>query len=89
MIISSQLGLGANISLLGHFNLRGLLSMGKGEYTILALLLITLLVGLLADEFGFHPAVGAYTKSIKPRPLGLSQWSLLYTQWYYIGFIVF
>jgi Kef-type K+ transport system membrane component KefB len=34
--------------------------MAKGEYTILSLLLIAVLVGLLAHEFGFHPAVGAY-----------------------------
>jgi hypothetical protein len=34
--------------------------MAKGEYTVLSLLLIAVLVGLLAHEFGFHPAVGAY-----------------------------
>ena len=36
------------------------LAMGRGGYSILALLLIALLVGLLADFFGFHPAIGAY-----------------------------
>jgi len=45
---------------IGSLNLRQVLSMGKGEYTILSLLLIAVSVGLLAHEFGFHPAVGAY-----------------------------
>jgi len=48
------------IPLLGRFNLRGLLSMGHGEYMVLALLLIAVSVGLLAYQFGFHPAIGAY-----------------------------
>ena len=34
--------------------------MGEGEYTVLVLLLIAVLVGLLAHLFGFHPAIGAY-----------------------------
>lgn len=49
-----------SIPMLGNLNLRSVLAMGKGEYTVLALLLIAVLVGLLAHEFGFHPAVGAY-----------------------------
>jgi Kef-type K+ transport system membrane component KefB len=48
------------IPVFGRFNLRGLLSMGHGEYMVLALLLIAVSVGLLAHEFGFHPAIGAY-----------------------------
>lgn len=36
------------------------LAMGRGEYSILALLLIALLADLLADFFGSHPAIGAY-----------------------------
>jgi Na+:H+ antiporter len=48
------------IPLVGNFNLRHLLAMAEGQYTVLALLLIAVLVGLLAHEFGFHPAVGAY-----------------------------
>ena len=43
-----------------NVSLRHMLSMGLGEYTILSLLLIAVSVGLLAHEFGFHPAVGAY-----------------------------
>jgi len=53
-------GILKKIPVLGNINLRGFLSMGKGEYTILSLLLIALGVGLLAHEFGFHPAIGAY-----------------------------
>lgn len=48
------------IPLIGQINLRRVLSMGYGEYTILCLLLIAVSVGLLAHEFGFHPAIGAY-----------------------------
>jgi Kef-type K+ transport system membrane component KefB len=53
-------GLAAKIPFLGQLNLCSVLSMAKGEYTVLALLLIAVLVSLLAHEFGFHPAVGAY-----------------------------
>ncbi|MFT6268080.1 MAG: Kef-type K+ transport system membrane component KefB [Alphaproteobacteria bacterium] len=53
-------GLAAKIPFLGQFTLRSVLSMAKGEYTVLALLLIAVLVSILAHEFGFHPAVGAY-----------------------------
>lgn len=48
------------IPILGQINLRVFLSMAKGEYTILSLMLIAIGVGLLAHEFGFHPAIGAY-----------------------------
>jgi len=46
--------------LVGPFGLRNLLAMGRGEYTVLALLLIAVLVAIIAHGFGFHPAVGAY-----------------------------
>ena len=48
------------IPVIGPFNLKQVLSLGQGEYTVLALLLIAVLVGLLAHYFGFHPAIGAY-----------------------------
>ena len=48
------------IPIIGTINLRRILSMAEGEYAILALLLIAVLVALLAHAFGFHPAVGAY-----------------------------
>jgi len=49
-----------SIPLLGKIHLRKILSMGKGEYTVLSLLLIAVLMGILAHQFGFHAAVGAY-----------------------------
>lgn len=50
----------ARIPLIGHFNLRQVLAMARGEYTVLALLLVAVIVAILAHHFGFHPAVGAY-----------------------------
>lgn len=49
-----------NIPIIGPFSLRKVLAMAGGEYTVLSLLLLAVLVGLLAEFFGFHPAVGAY-----------------------------
>lgn len=48
------------IPILGRFNLRHLLSMGNGEHATLGILILALGVSLIAHEFGFHPAVGAY-----------------------------
>jgi Kef-type K+ transport system membrane component KefB len=53
-------GFARKIPIIGPFSLKKLLAMSGGEYTVLALLLIAVLVGLLAHAFGFHPAVGAY-----------------------------
>jgi Kef-type K+ transport system membrane component KefB len=53
-------GFVGKIPIIGHFSLKQVLAMGGGQYTVLALLLIAVLVGLLAHSFGFHPAVGAY-----------------------------
>lgn len=53
-------GFTRRIPIIGHFSLRQILSLGGGQYTVLALLLIAVLVALLAHYFGFHPAVGAY-----------------------------
>lgn len=53
-------GFARKIPIIGPFSLKKLLAMNGGEYTVLALLLIAVLVGLLAHAFGFHPAVGAY-----------------------------
>ncbi len=53
-------GLAARIPSLGHFHLRTVLSMGSGEYSLLALLVVAVSVAILAHEFGFHPAIGAY-----------------------------
>jgi Kef-type K+ transport system membrane component KefB len=43
---------------LGRYGLRNLLNFGR--HSTLTVLLLALLVGLLAHEFGFHPAIGAY-----------------------------
>ena len=59
-LFPSKKGVLKLIPALSSIDLRRVLSMGKGEYTILSLLLIAVSVGLLAHEFGFHPAVGAY-----------------------------
>ena len=48
------------IPLLGRFGIRHLLSFDSGGKTTLTLLLYALLMALLAHEFGFHPAIGAY-----------------------------
>jgi Kef-type K+ transport system membrane component KefB len=55
------------IPVIGQVNLRGVLSMGHGEYVILSLLLIAVSVGLLAHKFGFHPAIGAYMAGLVIR----------------------
>ncbi len=55
------------IPIIGQITLRRVLSMGHGEYTILSLLLIAVSVGLLAHEFGFHPAIGAYMAGLVIR----------------------
>lgn len=50
----------ARIPIIGRFGARDLLTAGDGEHSTLAVLLMALVVGLVAHEFGFHPAVGAY-----------------------------
>lgn len=60
LLFPDKKGLISNIPIIGKHGLRHLLSMGKGEYAVLALLLIALSIGILAHEFGFHAAVGAY-----------------------------
>jgi len=50
----------ARVPFIGRHGVKQLLSFGKGENTTLTVLLVAVLAGLLAHEFGFHPAVGAY-----------------------------
>ncbi len=50
----------SRIPVIGHYGIKHVLSFGEGEQSVLTVLLIALLSGLLAHEFGFHPAVGAY-----------------------------
>jgi len=59
-LFPSYTGLISRIPLIGKISLRRILSMGRGEYTILSLLLIAVSMGILAHYFGFHPTVGAY-----------------------------
>lgn len=48
------------LPLLGRFNLRHLLALADGQHATLGILIIAILVSLIAQYFGFHPAVGAY-----------------------------
>jgi len=50
----------ARIPILGRYGVRSFLSFNDGEYSTLIVLLLAVGVGLIAHEFGFHPAVGAY-----------------------------
>jgi len=49
-----------NIPIIRSFGLEQVLSFDKGRHATLVLLLLAVTVGILAHEFGFHPAVGAY-----------------------------
>ena len=42
------------------FGLRHVFSLGDDDFAMLPILLLALVVGVLAHEFGLHPAVGAY-----------------------------
>ena len=48
------------IPLLGKYGIRNILKFGDGNHATLTVLLLAVLIGLLAHEFGFHPAVGAF-----------------------------
>jgi Na+:H+ antiporter len=50
----------ARVPLLGRLGFINVLAFERGQYATLAVLLLAVGVGLLALEFGFHPAVGAY-----------------------------
>ena len=50
----------SRLPFIGRHGVKHLLSFGQGENTTLTVLLVAILAGLLAHEFGFHPAVGAY-----------------------------
>jgi Kef-type K+ transport system membrane component KefB len=67
VLFPASKGILKKIPILGSFNLRSVLTMNNGEYTVLALLLIAVLVGILAHYFGFHPAVGAYMAGLIVR----------------------
>ena len=48
----------SKVPFFGKYGVRHLLNFGR--HSTLTVLLLALLVGLLAHEFGFHPAIGAY-----------------------------
>jgi len=56
----SKLGLFHKIPLLRNFGVKQFISFGDGSQSALAVLLIALVISMIAFEFGFHPAVGAY-----------------------------
>jgi len=49
-----------HIPLIGKYGAKNLLAVGDGEHSTLTVLLLAVIVGILAHQFGFHPAVGAY-----------------------------
>ena len=53
-------GLLAKLPVINNLGIKHLLSIGDGRHTTLTMLFIALVVGLLAHDFGFHPAIGAY-----------------------------
>lgn len=57
---NSQLDIFHRIPFLRNFGVKHFISFGDGSQSALAVLLIALLISMLAHEFGFHPAVGAY-----------------------------
>ena len=48
------------VPILGRYGIGHVFSVGDGENTTLAVLLIAVLAGILSYHAGFHPAVGAY-----------------------------
>ncbi|MCK5497802.1 MAG: cation:proton antiporter, partial [Gammaproteobacteria bacterium] len=48
------------IPVLSHFGIRHILAFNRGEHAVLIVLLLAVGTGILAHQFGFHPAVGAY-----------------------------
>ncbi|HBR69366.1 MAG TPA: cation:proton antiporter [Rhodospirillaceae bacterium] len=50
----------SRLPVIGQYGIKHVLSFSEGEQSVLTVLLIALLSGLLAHQFGFHPAVGAY-----------------------------
>jgi len=55
------------VPVLRSLSLQSYLTFDKGKYATLAILLAAVVVGLLANYFGFHPAVGAYMAGLIVR----------------------
>ena len=48
------------VPVLSHYGIRHVLAFNHGEHAVLIVLLLAVGTGILAHQFGFHPAVGAY-----------------------------
>lgn len=57
---ASPKGWFGRLPIIGRLGIQNIFAFGKGEYAFLAVLLLAVGVGLIAHEFGFHPAIGAY-----------------------------
>ncbi|MBT4522671.1 MAG: cation:proton antiporter [Halieaceae bacterium] len=57
----------AKVPWLGRFSFSGVLGFGEGEQTTLTLLFLAVMTGIVAHQFGFHPAVGAYMAGLVLR----------------------
>jgi Na+:H+ antiporter len=55
------------IPLIGRLGVKHILTFDGGRYATLGILLVALVVGLTAQYFGFHPAVGAYMAGLIVR----------------------
>ncbi len=49
-----------HVPIIGRYGVKHMLTFDYGRYATLVILLVALVVGLSANYFGFHPAVGAY-----------------------------
>lgn len=49
-----------NVPFIGPWGVKNMLTFDQGRYATLVVLLVAVLVGLMANYFGFHAAVGAY-----------------------------
>jgi len=49
-----------HLPIIGRHGISDLIGMARGQHAVLTVLLLALIVGIIAHQFGFHPAVGAY-----------------------------
>ncbi len=49
-----------HVPIIGRFGVKHMLTFDHGRYATLVILLVALVVGLVAQYFGFHSAIGAY-----------------------------